>query len=172
MSLEIMKKIFFSWVFVSIIFVPYLVLAVPNIGLNTAKDVAVKSGYDNADQYTLSTTIGSYIKVALSLSGTIFLALIVYAGFLWMTASGNEEQVTKATDIVKMAVIGLVITLAAFSITTFVISRIGGASQGTGPSAGGTGAGGTGAGGGSGDCGWGCGFMKTFDNNPAGNPPK
>lgn len=101
----------------------------PDIGLGSGgltQKVADTGGYAVAGvtDTSLSASIGRMVKIALSLVGTIFFVLTVYAGFLWMTASGNEEQVTKATDILKMAIIGLVITLAAYSITSFVLGRI------------------------------------------------
>ena len=43
-----------------------------------------------------------------------------------MTAAGNEERVTKATDIIKASIIGLFITMSAYAITTFVASKVGG----------------------------------------------
>ncbi len=91
--------------------------------------VAGKSGYktDGVTATTLSQTVGSIIKVALSLIGTIFLILTIYAGFLWMTAGGNEENVEKATKIIKFAVVGLIIILASYSITWFVMKNITGA---------------------------------------------
>lgn len=101
----------------------------PDIGLGDqglTQKVAGQSGYTVAGvtDTSLSASIGRIVKVVLSLVGTIFFVLTVYAGFLWMTASGNEEQVTKAKDILKMAVIGLAITLASYSITSFVLGRI------------------------------------------------
>jgi len=45
--------------------------------------------------------------------------LMVYAGFLWMTAGGVEENVTKAKSLLMQAVIGLAIVLSAYSITIF-----------------------------------------------------
>ncbi|MFA6424320.1 MAG: hypothetical protein WCV83_03375 [Candidatus Magasanikbacteria bacterium] len=122
-----MQKLFYIILF-SLILVPTFALAAPNINAYTEK-IATGAGYDKATDTTLSETIGGYIRVVLSLVGTIFLVLTIYAGFLWMTASGNEEQVTKATDIIKMATIGLVIALAAYSITVFVVSRVGGTTQ-------------------------------------------
>ncbi len=116
-----MKKIFYIIIF-SIILIPNLVFAAPNINVYTEK-IATGAGYDKATETSLSETIGKYIKIALSFVGTIFLALTVYAGFLWMTASGNEDQVTKAKDILQMATIGLVIAISAFSITSFVVSK-------------------------------------------------
>lgn len=92
-------------------------------------DIATKGGYKTVGvtETTLSQTVGSIIKVALSIVGTIFLILTIYAGFLWMTAGGNEENVEKATKIIKFAVVGLIIILASYSITWFVMKNITGA---------------------------------------------
>jgi len=133
-----MKKIIFALVFVMLL-LPQVSMAAPKINVYTEK-IATGAGYDKATDTTLSETIGRYIRVMLSLVGTIFLALTVYAGFLWMTASGNEDQVGKAKDILQMATIGLVIALAAFSITAFVVSKVGTTTQPSGTSAGGAGA--------------------------------
>jgi len=59
------------------------------------------------------------IRVLLGLLGTIFVVLIVYAGFLWMTAGGNEENVKKAKGYIFNAIIGLCIVLSAYGITFF-----------------------------------------------------
>lgn len=72
----------------------------------------------------INTSVSTIIKGALSLVGTIFLVLSVYAGILWMTASGNEDKVTKAKDIITQAIIGLAITLSAYAITAFVTSKL------------------------------------------------
>lgn len=80
----------------------------------------------------LNTTVSDVIKGVLSLAGTIFLVLTVYAGILWMTAQGNEEQVTKAKGIVTQAIIGLAITLAAYAITAFVTGKLAGNAGGAG----------------------------------------
>lgn len=66
------------------------------------------------------TTVAVIIKTALQLIGIIFLVLIMYAGFLWMTAGGSEDNVTKAKKIISASVIGLAIVVSAYAITTFV----------------------------------------------------
>ena len=73
----------------------------------------------------LSTTIGAVVKGALALVGTLFLVLTVYAGILWMTASGKEEQIETAKKIITATIIGLFITMSAYTITYFVTSRLG-----------------------------------------------
>lgn len=79
----------------------------------------------------LTTTIGSLIAVLLAFLGIIFLILIIYAGLLWMTAGGNEDNVKKAKSILLNSVIGLVILLSAYAISKFVIDQLAGAT-GTG----------------------------------------
>lgn len=69
-------------------------------------------------------TAARIIKIALGLVGTIFITLAVYAGFLWMTAGGVEENITKATGILKMAITGLAIILVSYAITTFVSENL------------------------------------------------
>ncbi|TAN34121.1 hypothetical protein EPN28_00625 [Patescibacteria group bacterium] len=66
-------------------------------------------------------TAAGMIRIMLSLVGLLMVVIIIYAGVLWMTAGGNDEQVTKAKKWMFNSVIGLIIILAAWSITTFAI---------------------------------------------------
>jgi len=56
----------------------------------------------------------------ISYVGVLFLCLMLYAGFLWMTAAGDEKKIDKAKEIILAAIIGLVIVLSAYAITRFV----------------------------------------------------
>lgn len=73
---------------------------------------------------SLAKIIGAIVKGLLSLVGVIFLVLVIYGGYLWMIARGNEEEVKKAKDIIRGSIIGLVVVLAAYAITAFVVSRL------------------------------------------------
>jgi len=66
--------------------------------------------------------IGKMIAAILSLIGVIFLALMIYGGMLWMTARGNEEQITKAKSVLTSSSIGLAIILVAYAATAFIVS--------------------------------------------------
>lgn len=72
----------------------------------------------------LLSIIGTIIKVFLGLLGIIFLIIMLYAGFLWMTAGGDGKQVDKAKKLLINAVIGIVIILSAFAITSFILNAI------------------------------------------------
>jgi hypothetical protein len=100
------------------------VLAI-NFGNDNMKELGKNSGYAAAtSDTTLSEIIGTVIKIALELVGVIFLGLMVYAGFIWMTARGDQEEANKAKGIIKTSIIGLIIVLAAYSITSFVVPKL------------------------------------------------
>ncbi len=81
-------------------------------------------GYTGLGKTDVRVTISRIIYVVLGLLGTISIALVVYAGFKWMTSAGNEEQVGDAKKILYAAIIGLVIILSAYSIVRFVIPQL------------------------------------------------
>ncbi|KKR15165.1 MAG: hypothetical protein UT42_C0008G0010 [Candidatus Falkowbacteria bacterium GW2011_GWA2_39_24] len=64
------------------------------------------------------------IRIILGLLGVIAVALIMYGGWIWMTAQGNPESVDKAKLIIRNAVIGLLIILASFAIVTYILNRL------------------------------------------------
>jgi len=97
-----------------------------NYGLDASasKVSAFSEQIDDYNVNFLNTRIGSIIGIALSFIGVIFLILMIYAGISWMTASGNQEKVTKAKDLIINAIIGLIIVLAAYAITSFIGNRL------------------------------------------------
>jgi len=115
-----MKKILITAVIVSVLLLPNLSMAA-STGLGSALGNLNSATTNSGLEKDFTTTISSIITVALSVVGTIFLILTVYAGILWMTAGGNDESVTKATSILYTSVIGLIIVLSAYGITTFVM---------------------------------------------------
>ena len=90
------------------------------------EETGEEAGFESSGsgQQQLTSMVGLIINVLLSLLGIIFLVLIIYGGFLWMTSSGNEEQVKKAKTIIRDAIIGLIILLAAYAISRFVVDAL------------------------------------------------
>lgn len=86
-------------------------------GLNFAKNsgLGVKDPRD---------TIASLIRVIMGFLGTLAVLLVLYGGFKWMTASGNQEQVEDAKKLLIAGVIGLVIILSAYGIATYVLNQL------------------------------------------------
>lgn len=78
-------------------------------------------------QSDIAVIAGVAIKYALSLIGVIFLALIVYAGVLWMTAQGDEKKIGTARGFIFHSILGLMIVMAAYALTSYLITYLGGA---------------------------------------------
>jgi len=73
---------------------------------------------------SLPLLIGKIIKAGLTLLGMVFLVLIVYAGFVWLLAGGREEEVQRAQKIIETSIIGLIVVVSAYAISTFVFRVI------------------------------------------------
>ncbi len=82
--------------------------------------------------------VAKVIKAALGLLGVVVLVLTIYAGFLWMTAGGNEEQITKAKKMMLNSAIGLAIILSAYALVVFVARMLGVGAGGDGGDVGGS----------------------------------
>lgn len=93
----------------------------PDLGLQPVGD---DIGLPSTD---IRVVIARIIRTALGLLGIVALVLILYAGFVWMTAGGDEEKISQAKKILLNAVIGLVIILSSYAIASFVINRLVGA---------------------------------------------
>ena len=59
------------------------------------------------DEKNISSTVGRSIQIALSFVGVLFMVLFVYAGFRWMTAQGNTDNVTVPKNMMIAATLGL-----------------------------------------------------------------
>jgi hypothetical protein len=86
------------------------------------ENVAGAAGVETSQD--LPQIIGRIINVLLGFLGIILLVYILYAGFLWMTAGGDKDKVETSKTMIKNAIIGLVIVIAAFAISNFVLNSI------------------------------------------------
>ncbi|MFA7662414.1 MAG: Ig-like domain-containing protein [Patescibacteria group bacterium] len=77
------------------------------------------SDYANTN-LDIFSTVTKLINYAMSFLGFIAVILILYGGFIWMTAKGDDKKVEKAKKIIKNTVIGLVIIFAAWGIVRFI----------------------------------------------------
>ncbi len=105
---------------------PLFSLAAPEDALNKLQQVGGEAYGVGAGEEprSLPDIIGGIIKTALSILGVVAALLIIYAGYIWMTARGKEERVTKAKETLEAAIIGLIIIMAAYAITYFVVDRL------------------------------------------------
>lgn len=83
----------------------------------------------------LITLIENIVRIALGLLGLVLVILIMYAGFMYMTARGDVEKTKKAVKIIKQAIVGVAIILSSFLIAEFVFRILLGALNPSAPEA-------------------------------------
>ena len=67
----------------------------------------------------------NYVNGMISLMGLLFMVLMIYGGWLWMSAKGNEEQVQRAKKLIINAVIGLTLVIGARLIIELALIYLG-----------------------------------------------
>ena len=93
--------------------------------LNMMRSVAGKGGYTTDEgAASVPRIVGLIINALLSITGLIFIILTVVAGFNWMTSQGNEEKIKKSKNTLTSSVIGLIITLSAWTIWNFIFVNL------------------------------------------------
>lgn len=90
---------------------------------NKLTQLAPHAGYGDGTP-DLATTIGKIIQGFLALVGMVFMIYIIYGGYIWIMAKGNEEQLTKAKSVIRGSIWGIIIILAAYAISAFVVSQL------------------------------------------------
>ncbi len=68
--------------------------------------------------------VAEIINVIIGFLSLIFVILILHSGFLFMISGGNKEKTDYAKRAIGNAIIGLIIVLSAWAITTFSIDSI------------------------------------------------
>jgi len=75
----------------------------------------------------INLIIGQAINGVLGLVGSLALIMVVYGGFTWMLAAGNQTRVQKGKDILIWAVVGLAVIFSAYALVRFLFVNIFGA---------------------------------------------
>jgi len=123
-----MKKSFFIFSCLCLLFTG-VVFATPahaNFNSNVDKQTKALAGDTGAkfgEARDPRLVVASVIRTIISILGMGFLAYLVYAGSLWMTAGGNDSQVDKAKSILRTIIIGLTIIFLSYAIT-IAVTRI------------------------------------------------
>lgn len=125
-------KFFSITLLVFVIFVTNSTFAItPQDATKLLQPAAEKAGFQPTS-IPFPVVVGNYIGVFSGIVGILALIVVVYAGYLWMTAGGNDEKVTKAKTLMRNGVIGLVIISMAYTLTQFAIRAIIGEEVGPG----------------------------------------
>lgn len=73
---------------------------------------------------TLDSWIIKVLNFAIGLAALVSVIMLVVAGYLFITAGGDENKVSTATKTLTYAIIGLVICFIAVILVQFVLNNI------------------------------------------------
>jgi len=120
-----LKKIFLFFTASGALFFPGLVLAAQNLQNATEKlNTVAGSGGAGLPSQDIMAILSNVIFAVFSLIGALFLILMIYGGYTWLMARGDESHVQKAKDIIKASIIGLIIIVGAYAISKFVMAYV------------------------------------------------
>lgn len=88
--------------------------------LGTFQKESKLGGYEDVAAEGPLLTAALIVNFLLQLLGAIAIALTVYAGYVWLMARGNADEVKRAKDILAGSAIGLLLILASYSITSYI----------------------------------------------------
>jgi len=118
-----MKKYITPTLIIVMLLLPAVSVGALNFGNAMLTNFGTEAGYGEAG---MEEIIGTIIQIVLSLLGLVAVVLIIAGGFQWMTSGGNEEKIKSAKKLMGSALVGLIIVILAYSIATFIISRLAG----------------------------------------------
>lgn len=95
----------------------------PSSPLNNA---ATNAGYQTTDSNNALALTSTIISAVLTILGTVFIILIIYGGVIWMLSEGNEQRVERAGNIIRQAIIGLLIVVGAYGISYTLLKMFAG----------------------------------------------
>ncbi len=67
--------------------------------------------------------IADLLGVAVGLSAVVAIAIILYSGFLYITSTGEPENISKAGKALTAAIVGLIIVFLARVIILFILDE-------------------------------------------------
>ena len=106
---------------VTMVVLSFALVVMPALALDTGLNYGTYTGLGTKD---IREGVMAIIQVLLGFLGIIAIVIVLYGGFVWMTAGGNEEKVSSAKKIITAGIIGLVIIFVSYAIATFVINQL------------------------------------------------
>lgn len=75
--------------------------------------------------FTIAQVVALIFNVIIQLSAAIFLVMLLFGGFTYLTAGANEESTEKAKKIMINSVVGLIIVTAAYGVGRWILNALG-----------------------------------------------
>lgn len=91
---------------------------------DASTQLAASASAAGVSDTTLPVIIARVIRVFLGTLGIIFTIVVLYAGWIYMTAQGDDTKLKKAKDMIKNGVIGMILCIFSYTITSYILGRL------------------------------------------------
>lgn len=76
------------------------------------------------NQTNPTAAVANALNLVFGVAGAVAVIIIAIAGLKYVVSQGNPQETAKAKDTILYAIVGLVICMLAFTITSFVAGRL------------------------------------------------
>ena len=105
---------------ISLTFAASLILLLPNLAF--AQQIVAQT--DLGSFRSIGEFLTGFFTWAIPITGALALIMFIYAGYLYMTSQGNQENITNAKDIIIGVIAGLLLLFTARILLENVIGTI------------------------------------------------
>ncbi|MBU1255847.1 hypothetical protein KKE74_00965 [Patescibacteria group bacterium] len=107
----------------SIILTSFMFLFIVSVTVFAAAPTPIDSGIDRmSDLVDLIRNIAGWFQAIVLI---IAIIMIMYAGFLWMTAGGDDEKLGTARKTLIYGLVGIAVVVLAYTATAIVTNLMG-----------------------------------------------
>jgi len=85
------------------------------------KPIGQAFGYKTGVPQDIRIIAATIIRIFILFLSTIFFVLVVYGGYTWMMAQGEEDRVNKGKGILRNGIVGIAIIFVSYAITRYVL---------------------------------------------------
>lgn len=83
----------------------------------------IDAGKNNIPELKDADLLANTLDLVYYLAGAVSIIVIIVAGIMYVTATGDSGRISKAKNMLTYAIAGLVVVMLAFTITHMVIGR-------------------------------------------------
>ena len=108
----------------------YMMVFMFSVRVTHAQTVSLENPLGD-DTTEISQLVDIIIDVLMDIMIPVVVFFVIYAGFLFVTASGNEQKLTQAKKVLLYTAIGAAIFIAADVISDVIVNTLQGVSDGS-----------------------------------------
>lgn len=93
-------------------------------GTTNATPIKLSNPLGDSASTDLNVIIGQIINGVLGIVGSLALVMFIYGGFVWMTAGGKSDAISKGKNIITWAVIGMIVIFTSYAAVRFILTSV------------------------------------------------